>query len=261
MMTQINPRRMLAVALLTAPFALQAQQPTPPKPADTEVWAPEPRVVTPGATNSDAPSDAIVLFAGKNLDEWVSNATGQPAAWTVEDGGIFTVNKRAGDIKTKRAFKNFQLHVEWRIPLGITGTSQSRGNSGVFLGHLGNMGYELQVLDSYENKTYVNGQAGSVYKQSPPLVNAARKPGEWQTFEVIWTAPTFKPDGSLATPAHETVFYNGVLVQNDFVLKGVTKNAGVPEYKAHGALPILLQAHGDPSAPVSFRNMWLRELQ
>ena len=181
------------------PVLLTAQQPTP-KPEDTEVWTPEPKVITPGATNRDAPSDAIRLFDGRNLDEWVAAGKTAPAGWTVSDG-VMTVNKKAGDIQTKRKFRNFQLHIEWRIPVGITGTGQARGNSGVYLAATDSGGYELQVLDSYNNKTYVNGQAGSIYKQSPPLVNAMRKPGEWQIYDVVWTAPTFNADGSVATPA------------------------------------------------------------
>ncbi len=251
---------MKALLLLALPWALAAQQPKQMKPEDTEYWTPVPRIVTPGKTNAEAPSDAIRLFDGKSLDEWVSARTGGAAGWTVNGDGTFTVDKKTGDIKTKRSFKSFQLHIEWKIPEGITGTSQARGNSGVFMGHLGDGGYELQIMDSYENPTYVNGQAGSIYKQNPPLVNAARKPGEWQSYDVVWNAPTFNADGSVATPATETVFHNGVLVQNNFTLKGVTKYIGIPDYKKHDALPILLQSHGDPSAPISFRNIWLREL-
>ena len=245
--------------ILAAPA--YAQQPPAMKPADTEVWTPEPKVITPGAMNSDAPSDAIVLFGGKNntLNEWV-NAKGEAAGWTLGDG-LFTVNKKAGDIKTKRAFRNYQLHIEWRIPSDISGKDQARGNSGVYLGANDSTGYELQILDSYVNKTYVNGQAASIYKQSAPLVNASRRPGEWQAYDVLWTAPVFQADGSLSRPAHVTVFHNGIVVQNDFVLRGGTEYIGMPAYKAHGALPLLLQAHGDPSAPISFRNIWIRELQ
>jgi hypothetical protein len=241
--------------------AAQGASQSPPKgsPADTEVWEPVPKIVTPGATDSAPPSDAIVLFDGKSLDEWVSVKDKSPAAWTLADG-VMTVNKKVGDIETKRRFGSYQLHLEWRIPPGITGEGQARGNSGLFLGSTDEGGYELQVLDSYNNKTYVNGQAGSIYKQSIPLVNAMRKPGEWQTYDVIWMAPTFKPDGSLATPAYATAFHNGVLVQNHFALKGDTRNVGTPAYKAHGALPIKLQSHGDPSPPISFRNIWVREL-
>jgi hypothetical protein len=217
----------------------------------------------PGATCSAAPSDAIVLFDGKNLDEWVSAQDHAPAKWIVGDG-IMTVSKAlgVGNIETKRKFKNYQLHIEWRIPENITGSGQARGNSGVFLASTGpgDDGFELQVLDSYNNKTYVNGQAASIYKESPPLVNANRKPGEWQSYDVVWTAPTFSDDGSVKTPAYVTVFFNGVLVQNHFELKGQTLYRGKPFYKKYDAAPIKLQAHGDKSEPLSFRNVWVREL-
>ncbi|MES2180005.1 MAG: DUF1080 domain-containing protein [Gemmatimonadota bacterium] len=249
----------LAIALL-APVLANAQTPArAPKPEDTEYYTPEPKVIVPGAMNADAPSDAIRLFDGKNLDEWVG-PNNKPAGWTVANG-IMTVDKKAGDITTKRNFDNYQLHLEWRIPADISGSGQARGNSGLFLGTGPEGGYELQILDSYVNKTYVNGQAGSIYKQSPPLVNAMRKPGEWQVYDVIWTRPTFNADGSLKTPGRVTAFHNGVLVQNDYALKGTTPYIGPPKYAAHGASPISLQAHGDPSAPISFRNIWLRELQ
>lgn len=252
-------RGILALFLLASPLIAQVPLTPPTKPTDTEVWKPIPAVITPGRTDADPPSDAIILFDGRNLDEWVAANDGSPAKWVV-GSGVVTVNKAAGDIRTKRSFTNYQLHIEWRIPQNITGTSQERGNSGVFLASTPVGGYELQVLDSYNNATYVNGQAASVYKQYPPLVNAMRKPGEWQTYDVVWTAPTFRADGSLATPAYVTAFHNGVLVQDHVELKGVTKNTGLPEYKAHGAAPILLQAHGDPSPPISFRNIWLRAL-
>ena len=236
-------------------FAQQA------KPEDTETWEPIPKVVTPGATFRDAPSDAIILFDGKNLDEWVQNSDGSPAKWDVKDG-IITVNKNYGNIETKRKFNSYQLHLEWRVPANITGSGQARGNSGLFLASTGkgDAGYELQVLDSYNNKTYVNGMAGSIYKQAIPLANPGRKPGEWQTYDVIWNAPVFNEDGTVKTPAHATVFFNGVLVENNFELKGPTLYIGKPEYKAHGACPIKLQAHGDKSEPLSFRNIWVREL-
>ena len=236
-------------------FAQQA------KPEDTETWEPIPKVVTPGAAFRDAPSDAIILFDGKNLDEWVQNADGSPAKWDVADG-ILTVNKNYGNMETKRKFNSYQLHLEWRVPANITGSGQARGNSGLFLASTGkgDAGYELQVLDSYNNKTYVNGMAGSLYKQAIPLANPGRKPGEWQTYDVIWNAPVFNEDGTVKTPAHATVFFNGVLVENNFELKGPTLYIGKPEYKAHGACPIKLQAHGDKSEPLSFRNIWIREL-
>jgi len=202
-----------------------------------------------------------MLFDGHDLDQWVSVNDHSPAHWTVSDG-VITVNKTAGNIETKRSFTNYQLHLEWRIPEGITGSGQARGNSGVFLASTGpgDAGYEIQILDSYDNKTYVNGQAASIYKQYPPLVNAMRKPGEWQSYDIVWTAPTFHDDGTLATPAYVTALHNGVLVQNHVALKGETVYIGAPSYRKHGPAPIKLQAHGDPSAPISFRNIWVREL-
>jgi 3-keto-disaccharide hydrolase len=230
-------------------------------PKETEVWEPVPKVVTPGKSGDAPPSDAIALFDGSNLNEWVNTRDKSPAAWTVANG-VITVNKQAGNIETKRSFTNYQLHLEWRIPEGVTGEGQARGNSGLFLASTGpgDAGYELQIMDSYNNPTYVNGQAASIYKQSPPLVNAMRRPGEWQTYDVIWTAPTFNEDGSAKTPAYVTAFHNGVLVQNHFELKGETLYIGKPYYRKHGASPIKLQAHGDPSPPISFRNIWVREL-
>lgn len=247
----------MLLLLVVSGFAQNA-----PKPDDTEVWSPVPRVVTPGATSSAPPSDAIVLFDGKNLDEWVSSRDRSPAKWTVADG-VLTVNKGTGNIETRRRFTDFQLHIEWRIPANITGTGQARGNSGVFLASTGpgDEGYELQIVDSYQNATYVNGMAGSIYKQSPPLVNASRPPGEWQSYDVVWTAPRFTPDGALKSPAYVTVFFNGVLVQDHFALQGETRHIGQPSYHSHASAPIKLQAHGDPSQPITFRNIWLRELR
>jgi 3-keto-disaccharide hydrolase len=260
----VNVSRPVGLAyLIFVAATMSAQQPAQPKPEATEIWSPEPKIVTPGKTDSAPPSDAIVLFDGKNLDEWVSAQDQTPAKWVVSDG-ILTVSKEpgSGNIQTKRKFKNYQLHIEWRIPENITGSGQARGNSGVFLASTGpgDAGYELQVLDSYNNKTYVNGQAGSIYKQNPPLVNPNRKPGEWQTYDVIWTAPAFNDDGTLKTPAYVTAFFNGVLVQNHFELKGETLFRGQPFYKKFDGAPIKLQAHGDKSEPISFRNIWVREL-
>jgi hypothetical protein len=239
----------------------KASSPSKPKPEDTEIWSPTPAVVTPGSDCTTPPSDAIILFNGKNLDEWVSAKDKSPAKWIVNDG-VVTVNKAAGDIETRRSFRNYQLHIEWKVPENVTGSGQARGNSGVFLASTNSDagGYELQVLDSYQNKTYVNGMAGSIYKQSIPLANPTRKPGEWQSYDVVWTAPTFNADGSLKSPAYVTVFFNGVLVQNHFELKGETRYIGQPSYKKHDAAPIKLQAHGDPSPPISFRNIWVREI-
>jgi 3-keto-disaccharide hydrolase len=259
------------VAAMALPLAARQAQPPPQRgtqpqpqrgnPADTEVWEPVPKVVTPGATDDAPPSDAIVLFDGKNLDQWISVKDKSPAKWTVHDG-VVTVEKKSGNIETKRSFTNYQMHLEWQVPVGVTGEGQARGNSGLFLASTGpgDNGYELQIMDSYNNKTYVNGQAASIYKQYAPLVNAMRKPGEWNTYNVVWTAPTFNDDGSVKTPAYVTAFHNGVLVQNHVALKGETLYIGKPFYKKHGAAPIKLQAHGDPSPPISFRNIWVREL-
>jgi hypothetical protein len=252
---------MLALAMLGAVALPALAQQAAGRPEDTEVWTPVPKVVTPGPSSAAAPSDAIVLFDGGNLDQWVSTNDKSPAQWTVANG-VLTVNKKAGNIETKRRFTDYQLHLEWRIPEGITGTGQARGNSGIFLASTGpgDNGYEIQILDSYQNSTYVNGMAGSIYKQFVPLANAMRKPGEWQAYDIIWTAPRFNADGTLKSPAAVTAFQNGVLLENHVELKGETRYIGAPEYHAHGATPIKLQAHGDPSAPISFRNIWVREL-
>ncbi|MBL0357445.1 MAG: DUF1080 domain-containing protein [Chitinophagaceae bacterium] len=230
--------------------------------AKTEVWAPEPPVITPGNSPQGAPADAIILFDGKNLDQWRSEKDSMMAAgWDVFNG-IMTVNKKNAGIVTKKRFTDYQVHLEWRVPENITGKGQGRGNSGIFLANTGagDEGYEIQILDNYNNKTYVNGQAGSVYKQTIPLANACKKPGEWQTYDIIWTAPRFNEDGSLKTAAYVTVVHNGVLLQNHTEIKGETVWIGKPFYKAHGPSPIKLQAHGDPSEPLSFRNIWLRPL-
>jgi 3-keto-disaccharide hydrolase len=249
----------IVISTVTSTGLLMAQQGDPKL---TEFYSPVPPVVTPGKTNSDAPSDAIVLFDGKNLDKWRSvKDTTMPAKWVVADN-IITVDKTTGNIETKESFTDYQLHIEWRIPSNITGEGQARGNSGVFLASTGpgDGGYELQVLDNYNNATYVNGQAGSIYKQAIPLANACKKPGEWQSYDVIWTAPRFNDDGSLKTPAYVTVLHNGVLVQNHTEVKGQTMYIGQPFYKKHGPCPIKLQAHGDKSEPISYRNIWVRQL-
>jgi hypothetical protein len=227
----------------------------------TEYYTPVPPIVTPGTHYGNPPSDAIILFDGKNLEEWVDERdTTQPAKWIVTDN-VITVNKKAGDIQTKKRFTDYQLHIEYRIPSNITGSGQARGNSGIFLAAppTGN-GYELQVLDNYNNTTYVNGQVGSMYKQAVPLVNACRKPGEWQTYDVVWTAPRFNDHRILQSPARVTVFHNGVLVQNNTTLLGDTPYIGQPAYRVHGAAPIKLQMHGDKSEPISYRNIWVRVL-
>jgi hypothetical protein len=236
----------------------QAQQKA--KPQDTEFYTPVPKIVTPAKTALDAPSDAVVLFNGTSADQWVSaDSAAGPAKWIVQNG-VLKVNKAAGDIQTKASFSDYQLHLEWRVPENITGTGQARGNSGIFLASVFGGGYEIQILDNYNNKTYTNGQVGSVYKQHVPLANPLHPPGEWQVYDIIWTAPRFKKDGSLDSAARVTALLNGVIVLNNVALKGRTEYIGQPSYKAHGAAPIRLQSHGDPSEPISFRNIWLRAL-
>lgn len=252
----------LLSALLMA-AAINGYGQAAPKHEDTEFYTPVPEVVNPGkAVFSQPPADAIILFDGKNLDKWVSSKDpSKPAGWTVK-GDAVTVKKGTGNIQTKDAFTDYQLHLEFKIPKEITGKGQARGNSGLFLAAYGagDGGYELQIMDSYNNPTYTNGQAGSIYKQHPPLANANRAPGEWQTYDVAWTAPRFNEDGSVKSPAKVTAFLNGVLVQNNFEVKGETVYVGKPVYKKHGPLPIKLQDHGDPSEPISFRNIWIRNL-
>jgi len=246
----------LTFLLLVSAVVVSAQTPEPMKmkPEMTEIWDPEIRVVTPGETPANAPSDAIVLFDGTNLNEW-TNGKGEAAEWTVADGCV-TVKKGTGTIKTKRQFEDYQLHIEWRAPAEVVGESQGRGNSGIFMQGI----YEVQVLDNYNNRTYRNGQAGSIYKQHPPLVNACKAPGVWQTYDIIYTAPRFNEDGiTYFTPPTVTVLHNGVLVQNNVKMRGPTEYIGVPEYtvKKHGPGSIELQDHGNP---VSYRNIWIREL-
>jgi hypothetical protein len=207
----------------------------------------KPPIVTPGATNSDPPSDAVVLFDGTDFSHWRG-----ADQWKIEDG-VAIVGK--GQITTTDEFGDCQLHIEWSAPTPPKGQGQGRGNSGVFM-----MGrYELQVLDSYENETYYDGQAAAIYKQTPPAVNATRPPGEWNTYDIFWTAPRFDEDGSLKSPAFITVMHNGVLVLNHFELLGDTPFNRPPEYKAHPPKgPISLQDHGNP---MRFRNIWVRDFK
>ncbi|MGZ8510250.1 MAG: 3-keto-disaccharide hydrolase [Chitinophagaceae bacterium] len=244
-------KKIIAGLLITTSISTTAVGQGDPK--ATEVWEPVPKIITPVIGNKP-PSDAVVLFDGKDLSQWQTEKDGSPAKWSLEKEGVMTVKKGAGNVKTRQGFGSCQLHIEWRTPSTIEGEGQGRGNSGIFLMGL----YELQVLDSYNNSTYSNGQAGSIYKQLIPLVNASLKPGEWQEYDVIFTAPKFKTDGSLVSPARITVLHNGVLVQNNVELKGGTVYIGQPSYKAHSDKePLVLQDHGNP---ISFRNIWVREL-
>jgi hypothetical protein len=231
-------------------------EPAPMKPEMSEFWSPQPKIVTPGKATEKAiitpPSDAIILFDGKNLSAWKrSDKKGEDPEWIIRDGIL--VATPTGSIETKQHFENCQLHVEWRISEDVTGKGQGRGNSGVFLQGR----YEVQVLDSYRNETYANGQAGSIYKQSPPLVNAMRKPGEWNVFDIIYSAPIFKKDGTYRIPPRITVIHNGVVIQNNTTILGTTEYIGFPRTVEHGAGPVVLQDHGDA---VNFRNIWIREL-
>jgi len=227
----------LATAQDAAPFP-------PPKTA--------PPVVTPGSTNADPPSDAIVLFNGRDLSRWRS-ANGGPAKWVVRDGYV-EVMPGAGDMVTADKFGDTQLHIEWATPAVVKGEGQERGNSGVFLMER----YEVQVLDSYQNDTYYHGQAGAVYKQYAPLVNASRKPGEWQAYDIIFHAPRFDEQGKVVDRARVTVLHNGVLIQNNVEIYGLTYHDRPALYIAHSPQESLrLQDHGNP---VRYRNIWIRRL-
>ena len=219
---------------------------------------PQPPIITPGTcstqeTPGKAPSDAVVLFDGKDLSHW-KNGKGQEAGWAVADGAMLG-KPGAGDVISKDEFGDCQLHIEWATPTPPKGSDQGRGNSGImFFGR-----YEIQVLDNFENITYPDGQAGAVYGQTPPLVNASRPPGQWQAYDIAFTAPRFKEDGSVESPAYVTIFHNGVLVQNHTELLGPMKFRGLPKYQKHGEKgPILLQDHGNP---VRYRNIWVRQIK
>ncbi len=253
--------RVTAVLLLAASPALaQTPPPDPEGIPQHDMNRPQPTVVAPGtwappATPGRPPADAIVLFDGKDLAAWKSQKHGSAAAWKVENG-YFEVVKGTGGIETRQSFADVQLHIEWMAPVPPTGEGQGRGNSGVFFG-AGR--YEVQVLDSHESKTYPDGQAGSLYEQFPPLVNASRPPGEWQTYDIVYEAPRFDAAGGVTKRARVTVFQNGVLVQHARELIGPTTNRARTPYSTHPqALPISLQDHGHP---VRFRNAWLRELK
>jgi len=249
---------LLCGVLLT--HAQEREYPVPPRmtAAMTEIWTPQPAIVTPGNRMNvliPAPSDAIVLFNGSSLDEWETIAGGEqrlPAAWEIKEGVLWTI-PRTGALQTKRSFGDCQLHIEWMIPVGTQGESQGRGNSGVNIQGL----YEIQILDSYNNETYINGQAASIYKQYSPLVNAMNPQGVWNVYDIIYTAPRFKENGTLHSPATMTVLHNGVLVQNNSILLGGTVPVGIPSYRAHDNAPLQIF---NTSVPIAFRNIWIREL-
>ena len=221
----------------------------------TELWEPVPKIIQPGNGNQP-PSDAIVLFDGTDLSQWINAETGEPADWSINNDGSMTVNPHnpRDGIETKKEFGSIQLHIEWKTPDKVRGKGQGRGNSGVYF----QKSYEVQVLDSYNNITYSNGQAGSVYKQSIPLVNPSRPPGVWQTYDIIFNEPQYDNKGNRLRKGTLTVFHNGVLVQNNFEIEGTTENRGDPQLRDNN-IPkrLYLQDHGDP---VSYRNIWLRKL-
>lgn len=247
--------RYILIAILYANLSqaclAQTQSREKMDPSVTEIWEPRPEKVTASPVLTPPPSDAIVLFDGQSLQQW-QTAEGKPAGWEVKDG-VLTVVKGKGDIQTKQAFGDIQLHIEWRSPTAIESEGQGRGNSGIFLQER----YEVQVLDSYESVTYANGQAGAIYKQFPPLVNVTRKPGEWQSYDIVFTAPRFSDKGTVIAPAYITVLHNGVVIQNHVPVWGPTEYKGLPVYVEHNKGVLRLQDHGNP---VSFRNIWVREL-
>ncbi len=224
-----------------------------PKPKDTEDWRQKPETVTPGKYNNP-PGDAIILYSNKkDADKWEQVKDNQPLKWKA--GKTLTTVKNTGYVQTKQAFGDIQLHIEWKTPKKVEGDGQGRGNSGVFLMGL----YEVQILDSYNNETYYNGQAGSIYKQYAPMANASYGPGKWQTYDIFFTAPRFTDSKILLSPAYITVIHNGILIQNHVKLEGPTEYIGIPGYKYNSAkLPLKLQDHGNP---ISYRNIWVRELK
>ena len=243
----IPPRRLVLLLLAAASVGLTAAQPVSAAEYLNGIRWEKPERIDPGETLADPPSDAVILFGGEDLSKWKNGEN-----WTVKNGEAITGE---GVITTEREFGDCQIHLEWSAPTPPKGQGQGRGNSGVFL-----MGrYEMQILDSYDNETYYDGQAGAIYKQTPPAVNVTRPPGEWNTYDIFWTAPRFAEDGTLKSPAYITALHNGVLILNHFELKGDTPFNRPPRYEPHPETgPISLQDHGNP---VRFRNIWVREFK
>lgn len=248
---------LLMSAALMAAMTQMASGQVDPRWGIHDMARPLPTVIKPGTDGTQrspgrAPSDAVILFDGKDLSHW-THKDGSPAKWKVKHGYVEVVPK-SGSIYSREAFGDCQVHVEFREPLPPTGEGQGRGNSGVYLMGL----YEIQVLDSYQSRTYADGQAGAVYGQYPPLVNASRPPGQWQSYDIVFHGPRFGKDEKLLRPARVTVFHNGVLIQDNVELSGPVGHRVRPPYKAHPAkLPFSLQEHNNP---VRFRNVWIREL-
>lgn len=225
------------------------------KPEATEIWEPKPKIVTPGIGTAP-PSDAIILFDGSSMNKWEMAKDKSAANWIL-DKGVMTAKPGSGALQTKQKFGDCQLHIEFRIPADAKNSADrnNAGNSGVFLQER----YEVQIFNSYNNETplYANGQTGSIYKQVIPLANASRKPGEWDVFDIYYTAPRFRDNGSLEKPAFITLVHNGVLTLNHFEIQGTIEYIGIPKYELHDKASVLLQEHG---SAVSFRNIWIREL-
>lgn len=247
---------LMLISLICAFTTVSAQEGGHVAPECTEWYSPQPPKVQPGDKPGNPPSDAIVLFDGKDLSKWVSldkNGKKVDAKWKVEDGAMVVV-PGTGTIQTKEYFGDCQLHIEFKTPKpGPNNTLQMKGNSGIFLQSI----YEVQVLDGEDNPTYVNGMVGSIYKQQAPAANAFTGTEKWQVYDIYWKAPRFGTDGVMESPAMITVVLNGILIQNNYILKGNTPYIGFPTYKPHGRLPLLLQDHG---VPVAYRNIWIRNL-
>ncbi len=232
---------------------VELKEPTDPK--ETELYKPVPPTVNPTGQHG-VPSDAIVLFNGENLDNWVHTKDGSPVQWVLNDDGSMTVKDKSGDIQTKQKFDCIQLHIEWRSSSEKRASGQNRSNSGVFLQER----YEVQVLDNNDNDTYVNGQVGSIYKQSIPLAKASVPTGEWNVYDIIYHAPEFNSEGDKTKSATITILHNGILIQDHYEIKGTTPYIGWPKNNPHGKAALKLQDHGDNSG-VSYRNIWVRELK
>lgn len=244
-------KKIFSLTLFIVAFSTFAFAQTKFTPQDTEFY--EPKLRTVEFAISGVPTDAIVLFDGRDLSQWhAKRDSTQPALWTVEDG-ILQVKPSSGDIQTKAKFEDFQLHIEWKSPKIIKGEGQGRGNSGIFLQGF----YEVQVLDNHNNSTYVNGQAASLYKQHPPLVTVIPPAEQWHIYDIVYTAPRFNKDGIRIRKGHVTVLHNGVVVQYNTAIEGTTEYIGMPQNTPHAAGPIVLQDHGDL---VQFRNIWIRKL-
>lgn len=243
---------LVALCVAVGPWVM-AQEVEPTKPEATEVYQPRPPKVVPGGPMGP-PSDAILLFDGGNLDQWIGSRDSSAVQWKLNPDGSMTVKNRTGDIQTKRNFGSVQLHIEWKSPAEVQGEKQGRGNSGVFLSNR----YEIQILDNNDNDTYVNGQVGSIYKQHVPLAMASVPTGEWNSYDIIYHAPVFER-GRKVSSGTITLLHNGVLVQDHVEILGTTPYIGWPKNEPHGKAPIRLQDHGDNSR-VSFRNIWVREL-